>query len=117
MIIISILLLIAPGLLAIKIAGQDKVQKWQDAVKAFVTWMVNDLLIVIFANGMIYLIKGSIQMNFSSVYMEQNIYNSIYYNTFIIRYGLCAVVGAIILGVMERCLIRALKRKGYIDKK
>lgn len=116
MIFITILLLLAPGLLAMRVAGKKEVKTWQDAVNTFATWMLNDLLIIIFANALIYLSKGAVQINFTAVYMEQNIYNSIYFNSFIVRYGLYAVTGAIILGLIERYFVAFLRRKGYIDK-
>lgn len=117
MIIITILLLLAPGLLAIKIAGQMKVNTWKDTVNVLATWIINNLLIVIFTNVLIYLTKGAIQINLTTVYMEQNVYNSIYYNTFIIRYGIFAVIGAVILGIIERGLVGFLRKKGYLNKK
>lgn len=115
MIIITILLLLAPGLLAIKVAGQKKVKTWQDAVNMFAAWMLNDMLIVIFTNALMYITKGAGQVNFSTAYMEWNVYNSIYYNTFIIRYGLFAIIGAVGLGVVERLIVKFLKKKGLFD--
>lgn len=116
MILITIFLLLAPGLLAIRIAGQKQVKTWQDTVNAFAACMLDNLLIIIFANALMYLTKGNIQINFTDVYMEQNVYNSVYFNTFIVRYGIFSVVGAVILGLTERYFIGYLRKKGNIDK-
>ena len=116
MILITIFLLLAPGLLAIKVAGRKDVKTWQDTVNAFAACMLNNLLIIVFTNALMYLTKGNIQINFTDVYMEQNIYNSIYFNTFIVRYGIFAIAGAVILGLAERYMVKYLKKKGYIDK-
>lgn len=117
MIIVTIFLLLAPGLLAIKVAGRKEIKTWQDTVNTFASCMLNNLLIIVFTNALMYLTKGSIQINFTDVYMEQNVYNSIYYNTFIVRYGIFAIVGAILIGLTERYFVDFLRRKGYIEKK
>lgn len=115
MVCVIILLLLVPGMLTWKIAGEKELATWKDVVRAAAGWLVHDLIIVCLVYAFLYVTKGVNTVSFSTAYLGEEVYYSIYDISFVFRYSALALCAAAGLGVIERMVGRLLGRRkqGY----
>jgi hypothetical protein len=106
MVCVIILLLLVPGMLTWKIAGAEELATWKDVVKAAASWLVHDLVIVCLVYAVFYVTKGVRTVSFSTTYLGEEVYYSIYDISFVFRYSLLALCVAAGLGIAERAIGR-----------
>ena len=116
MVCVVLLLLLVPGILAWEIAGGRELKGWGDLCKTAAGWLVNDLVVVCLVYAAFYVLKGAKTMSFSTRYLGEEVYYSIYDISFVFRYSVLALLTAIGLGVAERLAGKLLKRKGRSGK-
>lgn len=102
MVCIIILLLFVPGMVTWKIAGGKEPADWKDACLAVVGWLVHDLVIACLVYAAFYIMKGAKTVSFSTEYLGDAVYYSVYDVTFVFRYSALALLAAAGLGVFER---------------
>lgn len=110
MVCVVILLLLVPGMLTWKIAGERELAGWKELCKAVVNWLVHDLVIVCLVYAALYIMKGVSTVSFSTAYLGEEVYYSIYDISFVFRYSAMALCVAAGLGVAERIVIRLAGR-------
>lgn len=111
MVCVIILLLLVPGIFAWKIAGEKELATWKDVVGALAGWLVNDLIIVCMVYAALYVLKGAYTVSFSTVYMGDEVYYSIYDISFVLRYSMLALCAAVGLGIVERIIGKLIGRR------
>lgn len=102
MVCVIILLLLVPGMVTWKIAGEKDLAGWKDICLAAVNWLVHDLVIACLVYAAFYILKGAVTISFSTEYLEEEVYYSIYDIAFVFRYSALALLAAAGLGVLER---------------
>lgn len=111
MVCVIILLLLVPGMVTWKIAGERELADWKDVCRAVVGWLVHDLVIVCLVYAAFYVRKGAATVSFSTEYLGEEVYYSIYDISFVSRYSALALLAAAGLGVLERFAGKMFKRK------
>ena len=112
MVCVIILLLLVPGMLTWRIAGNGELAGWKDFGKAFVNWMIHDLIIVCLVYAALYVMKGASTVSFSTTFLGEEVYYSIFDISFVFRYSALALCAAAGLGASERIVLKMLgKRK------
>lgn len=112
MVCVIILLLLVPGMLTWRIAGDGELAGWKDFGKAFVYWMIHDLIILCLVYAAIYITKGAATVSFSTTFPGEEVYYSIFDISFVFRYSALALCAAVGLGVVERIVLKVFgKRK------
>jgi len=111
MVCVIILLLLVPGMVTWKIAGERELENWKDACRAVVSWLVHDLVIACLVYAAFYIMKGATTVSFSTEYMGEEVYYSVYDISFVFRYSALALLAAAGLGVLERIAGILLQRK------
>lgn len=115
MVCVIILLLLVPGMLTWRIAGDGELTGWKDLGKAFVNWMIHDLIIVCLVYAALYVMKGVKTVSFSTTFLGEEVYYSIFDISFVFRYSALALCAAAGLGAAERIVLRMFgKRKQVI---
>jgi hypothetical protein len=104
MVCVIILLLLVPGMLTWKIAGTEELSTWRDVVKAAASWLVHDLVIVCLVYAVFYVTRGIHTVSFSTTYLGEEVYYSIYDISFVFQYSLLALCAAAVLGIAERAI-------------
>lgn len=102
MVCVIILLLLVPGMVTWKIAGEKDLAGWKDICLAAVNWLVHDLVIACLVYAAFYILKGAVTISFSTEYLEEEVYYSIYDIAFVFRYSALALLAAAGLGILER---------------
>ena len=111
MVCVIILLLLVPGMVTWKVAGERELADWKDACRAVVSWLVHDLVIVCLVYAAFYVMKGATTVSFSTEYLGEEVYYSVYDISFVFRYSALALLAAAGLGVLERFTGKLFKRK------
>ncbi len=111
MVCVIILLLLVPGMVTWKVAGEKELADWKDTAKAAVNWLVHDLIIACLVYAAFYVLKGATTVSFSTEYLGEEVYYSIYDITFVFRYSALALLSAAGLGVLERFAGKLLNKK------
>lgn len=111
MVCVILLLLLVPGMLTWSIAEERDLAGWKDFCKAAVNWLIHDLLIVCLVYAVFYVIKGPYTISFSTKYLGEEVYYSIYDISFVCRYSALALLSAAGLGAAERLLGKLFKGK------
>ena len=111
MVCVIILLLLVPGMLTCKIAGEKEIADWKDACLAVVNWLVHDLVIACLVYAAFYILKGATTISFSTEYLGEEVYYSVYDIAFVFRYSALALLSAAGLGVFERFVGKLFKGK------
>lgn len=111
MVCIIILLLLVPGMVTWEIAGKKELTDWKDACRAVVCWLAHDLIIVCLVYAALCVMKGAVTVSFSTDYLEEEVYYSIYDTSFVFRYSVLALLAAAGLGVLERFAGKLSQRK------
>ena len=111
MVCVIILLLLVPGIFAWKIAGEKELATWKDVVGALAGWLVNDQIIVCMVYAALYIIQGVNTVSFSTVYMGEEVYYSIYDISFVFQYSVLALCAAVGLGIVERIIVKLIGRR------
>ena len=112
MVCVIILLLLVPGMLTWRIAGNGELAGWKDFGKAFVNWMIHDLIIVCLVYAALYVMKGTSTVSFSTSFLGEEVYYSIFDISFVFRYSALALCAAAGLGAVERIVLKMIgKRK------
>lgn len=112
MVCVIILLLLVPGMLTWRIAGDGELAGWKDFGKAFVYWLIHDLIIVCLVYAALYIMKGASTVSFSTTFLGEEVYYSIFDISFVFRYSALALCAAVGLGVVERIALKMFgKRK------
>lgn len=115
MVCVIILLLLVPGMLAWRIAGDGELTGWKDLGKAFVNWLVHDLIIVCLVYAALYIMKGASTVSFSTTFLGEEVYYSIFDISFVFRYSALALCAAVALGAAERIALKMFgKRKSVL---
>ena len=78
MVCITILLLLVPGMVTWKLAGEKELADWKDVCRAAVYWLVHDLVIACLVYAAFYVMKGAVSISFSADYPNEEIYYSVY---------------------------------------
>ena len=116
MVCVIFLLLLVPGMVTWKIAGERELAGWKDVCGAAVSWLVHDLVIACLVYAAFYLLKGPATIGFSTKYLGDEVYYSVYDISFVFRYSALALAAAAGLGVLQRLagkfFCRAGKRVG-----
>lgn len=107
MVCVIILLLLVPGMFTWKIAGDGELTGWKDLGKAMVNWMIHDLVIICLVYASLYFMKGAVTVSFSTDYLGEEVYYSIYDISFVFRYSALAFCAATALGLAERGIVKA----------
>ena len=115
MVCMIILLLLVPGMVTWKIAGERELADWNDAGRAAVNWLVHDLVIACLVYAALYLMKGAVTVSFSTDYLGEAVCYSIYDISFVFRYSVLALLAAAGLGVLERCAGKFFRPAGKQD--
>lgn len=111
MVCIIILLLLVPGMVTWKIAGGKELADWKDVCGAAVNWLAHDLVIACLVYTAFYIAKGATTLSFSTEYLGEEVYYSVYDISFVFRYSALALLAAAGLGVLERIAGKLLQRK------
>ena len=111
MVCVIILLLLVPGILTWKIAGEKELISWKDVVGALAGWLVNDLVIVCLVYTALYVIKGVNTVSFSTLYLGEEVYYSIYDISFVFQYSVLALCAAVGLGIVEKIIGKLIGRR------
>ena len=111
MVCVIILLLLVPGMLTWRIAGDGELAGWKDFGKAFVYWMIHDLIIVCLVYAALYIMKGASTVSFSTTFLGEEVYYSIFDISFVFRYSALALCAAVGLGAAERIVLKMLKKR------
>lgn len=111
MVCVVILLLLVPGMLAWRIAGDGELTGWKDLGKSAVSWLIHDLVIVCLVYAAFYVLKGASTVSFSTAFLGEAVYYSIYDISFVFRYSLLALCAAAGLGVAERIVLTVVKKR------
>ncbi|MBP3476348.1 MAG: hypothetical protein J6K48_08545 [Lachnospiraceae bacterium] len=111
MVCVIILLLLVPGMLTWKIAGKQELSTWKDVVRALAGWLVHDLIIVCLVYAVLYVTKGVNTVSFSTAYLGEEVYYSIYDISFVFRYSALALCAAAGLGILERIIGKLIGRR------
>jgi hypothetical protein len=111
MVCVIILLLLVPGMLTWKIAGGEELSTWKDVIRAAAGWLVHDLVIVCLVYAVFYVTKGVRTISFSTAYLGEDVYYSIYDISFVFQYSLLALCAAAGLGIIERVIGRLAGRR------
>lgn len=112
MVCVAILLLLVPGMVTWKVAGETELAGWKDICRAAVGWLVHDLVIACIVYAAFYLLKGPHTVSFSTEYLGEEVYYSVYDISFVFRYSALALLSAAGLGVLERMAGKLSGRKG-----
>ena len=112
MVCVVLLLLLVPGILTWEIAGGQELKGWRDLCKMAAGWLVNDLVVVCMVYAAFYVLKGAKTVSFSTRYLGEEVYYSIYDISFVFRYSVLALLAAAVLGVVERFAGKLFTRKG-----
>ena len=112
MVCITILLLLVPGMVTWKLAGERELADWKDVCRAAVYWLVHDLVIACLVYSAFYVMKGAVSISFSADYPNEEIYYSVYDIGFVFRYAALALLAAAGLGIFERVLGKLFGGKG-----
>lgn len=115
MVCITILLLLVPGMVTWKLAGENELADWKDVCRAAVCWLVHDLVIACLVYAAFYVMKGAVSISFSADYPNEEVYYSIYDISFVFRYAALALLAAAGLGVFERGLGKLFGQKGKAE--
>lgn len=108
MVCVVVLLLLVPGMLTWKIAGEKELIGWKELLGALVNWLVHDLVIVCLTYAALYIMKGVNTVSFSTTYLGGEVYYSIYDISFVFRYSVLALCAAAGLGLAERIIFRMI---------
>ena len=112
MVCVIILLLLVPDMLTWRIVGNGELAGWKDFGKAFVNWMIHDLIIVCLVYAALYVMKGASTVSFSTTFLGEEGYYSIFDISFVFRYSALALCAAAGLGAAERIVLKMFgKRK------
>ena len=111
MVCVILLLLLVPGMLTWSIAAKRELEGWKDFGKAAVNWLIHDLLIVCLVYAAFYVAKGPYTVSFSTRYLGEEVYYSIYDISFVFRYSALALSAAAGIGVAERLAGKLFQRK------
>ena len=112
MIIISFLLLFAPGIITQWINGHYKVETGLELCKTIMMVVLNDFLILVGIAILFFAVYGDIVYSFSPIYSIDSSL-TIFHVKFIVKYAAVDVCAAVSLGVFERailCLMKRIKR-------
>ncbi|MDE6602861.1 MAG: hypothetical protein K2K90_12035 [Lachnospiraceae bacterium] len=112
MVCVIVLLLLVPGMVTWKIAGERELVDWKDTGRAVVNWLVHDLVIACLVYAAFYVMKGAVTVSFSTDYLGEEVYYSIYDISFVFRYSALALLAAAGLGVAERLVGKLLRNAG-----
>ncbi|MDE5938171.1 MAG: hypothetical protein K2H37_03710 [Lachnospiraceae bacterium] len=112
MVCVIILLLLVPGMVTWKIAGEKELVDWKATGRAVVNWLVHDLIIACLVYAALYVMKGATTVSFSTDYLGEAVYYSIYDISFVFRYSALALLAAAGLGVLERFVTKASRFAG-----
>lgn len=99
---VVMLLLLVPGILTWEIAGGGELKGWRDLCRAAAGWLVSDLVIVCLVYAALYVLKGVHTVSFSTRYLGEEVYYSVYDISFVFQYSVLALLAAAGLGVVER---------------
>lgn len=111
MVCVIILLLLVPGMLTWKIAGGKEPAIWKGVIGALAGWLVNDLVIVCLVYAVLYVTKGVNTVSFSTTFLGEEVYYSIYDISFVFRYSALALCAAVGLGIIERMIGKLFGRR------
>ncbi len=111
MVCVIILLLLVPGMLTWKIAGEKEPATWKNVIGALAGWLVNDLVIVCLVYAVLYVTKGVNTVSFSTTFLGEEVYYSIYDISFVFRYSALALCAAVGLGIVERMIGKLFGRR------
>ncbi len=111
MVCVIILLLLVPGMFTWKIAGNGELTGWKDLGKAFVNWLIHDLIIVCLVYAALYIMKGTSTVSFSTTFLGEEVYYSIYDISFVFRSSALALCAAAGLGVVERIVLKMFEKR------
>lgn len=112
MVCVIILLLLVPGMVTWKLAGERELADWKDVCGAAVNWLVHDLIIACLVYAAFYVLKGATTISFSTDYLGEAVYYSIYDISFVFRYSALALLSAAGLGVAERLAGKVFRTAG-----
>lgn len=99
---VVMLLLLVPGILAWEIAGGGELKGWKDLCRTAAGWLVNDLIIVCLVYAALYVLKGVHTVSFSTRYLGEEVYYSVYDISFVFQYAVLALLSAAGLGAVKR---------------
>ena len=74
--------------------------------------LVNDLIIVCLVYAALYVMKGANTVSFSTTFLGEEVYYSIYDISFVFRYSALALLAAAGLGAAERIAGRLFAKQG-----
>lgn len=80
-------------------------------LSAVVNWLVHDLVIACLVYAAFYILKGATTISFSTEYLGEEVYYSVYDIAFVFRYSALALLSAAGLGVFERFVGKLFKGK------
>ncbi len=112
MVCMIILLLLVPGMITWKIAGEKELAGWKETGRAVVNWLVHDLVIACLVYAALYVMKGAVTVSFSTEFLGEEVYYSIYDSSFVFRYSVLALLAAAGLGVAERLAGKVFRLAG-----
>ena len=99
--LITVFLLLGPGILMWKLEGECQLSTKEEIIKMVLKIIFNNFLILVLSYFVLTLIYGYMAVNLSSEYIE-GVGNSIFNISFVWKYGVMSCAFAVVLAIAER---------------
>ena len=99
--LITVFLLLGPGILMWKLEGDCKLSTKEEIIKMVLKIIFNNFVILMLSYMALTMMYGYMAVNLSSEYIE-GVGNSIFNISFVWKYGVMSCTFAVLLAIMER---------------
>lgn len=99
--LITVFLLLGPGILMWKLEGECGLSSREDIIRMILKLLFNNFVILMLSYMVLTIIYGYMAVNLSSVYVE-GVGNSIFNISFVWKFGMLSCAFAVVLGLGKR---------------
>lgn len=108
--LISVFLLVGPGILMWKLDGECELSTKEDIIRMILKLIFNNFVILMLSYMTLTMIYGYMAVNLSSTYVD-GVGNSIFNVSFVWKYGMLSCALAVVLSVGKKVFGKMTKKK------
>ena len=108
--LITVFLLLGPGILMWKLDGECQLSTREEIINMVLKVIFNNFVILMLSYMLLTMIYGYMAVNLSAVYVE-GVGNSIFNISFVWKYGMVSCAFAVILSIVKRIIGKIIRKK------
>lgn len=108
--LITVFLLLGPGILMWKLEGNCQLSTREEIIKMVMQVLFNSFVIMMLSYMLLTMIYGYMAVNLSSVYVE-GVGNSIFNISFVWKYGMMSCAFAVALAMIKRAIEKIIRKR------